>query len=45
MLNKHDYTEMHTIEWDILNSDCRDCYLNDLECNRPYGECRCGGEK
>lgn len=42
MLDKHEYAEMHTIEWDILNSDCRDCYLNNLECNRPYGECRKG---
>ena len=41
MYNKHEYAELHTIEWDILNSACRECYLNDLECNRYQGECRC----
>lgn len=26
-----DYNELHSIEWDILNSPCKDCYLQDLE--------------
>ena len=39
-MNKREYVELHTIEWDILHSACRDCYLNDLECNRYRGKCR-----
>ena len=40
MLNRDEYADLHTIEWDLLHSGCRDCYLNNLDCNRPYGECR-----
>lgn len=41
MLNKHEYAELHTIEYDILNSACRDCYLNNLKCTYYTSEgCR-----
>lgn len=35
-----DYNELHTLEWDLLNSPCRDCYLNDFECLNYLNKCR-----
>ena len=28
------------MEFDILNSECRDCYLENLECTYYYDDCR-----
>ena len=27
-------------EFDVVHSECRDCYINDLECQRYEGKCR-----
>lgn len=41
-MNKREYVEYHTLEYDILHSNCRECYLNDLECLHYIGDCRNG---
>ncbi len=40
---RDEYNEMHTLEWDIENSDCGSCqYVND--CRYYYGACPNGGD-
>ena len=34
------YIEAHSLEFDLENSDCKDCYSKHLECLYYYGECR-----
>ena len=34
------YIEAHSLEFDLENSDCKDCYNKHLECSYYYGECR-----
>ena len=35
------YVELHSIEFDIINSDCRDCeYRKKDDCQYYYGKCR-----
>ena len=34
------YVENHGLEFDVLYSDCRDCYLNNLECLHYTTGCR-----
>ena len=39
--NKKDaYIELHGLEFDLENSDCKDCYKKHLECLYYYGKCR-----
>lgn len=40
MIDKQSYVELHTLEWDILNSACKDCYINNLECLYYSEGCR-----
>lgn len=35
-----DYIDYHSLEFDILHSKCRDCYLNNLECTYYNEDCR-----
>lgn len=39
-MNKREYVEYHTLEYDILHSNCRECYLNNLECGYYQNKCR-----
>lgn len=39
-MNKNTFSELHSLEFDILNSECRDCYLNHLECTYYKEGCR-----
>ena len=34
------YIEAHGLEFDLENSDCKDCYSKHLECLYYYGKCR-----
>ena len=34
------YIELHGLEFDLENSDCKDCYKKHLECLYYYGKCR-----
>ena len=34
------YIEAHSLEFDLENSDCKDCYKKHLECLYYSGECR-----
>ena len=39
--NRRDaYIEAHSLEFDLENSDCKDCYKKHLECSYYSGECR-----
>ena len=39
--NRRDaYIEAHSLEFDLENSDCRECYQKHLECLYYSGECR-----
>lgn len=40
MIGSERYIENHTLEFDIENSDCNECYQKHLECQYYYGECR-----
>lgn len=41
MMNyREKYIENHLLEFDSLHSDCRECYINGLECSYYYAECR-----
>ena len=34
------YIEAHSLEFDLENSDCKDCYSKNLECLYYRGKCR-----
>ena len=40
MMSKRRYVELHTLEWDLVNSVCRECFVNGWECMYYRGECR-----
>lgn len=40
MSYREQYQDDHTIEFDILNSDCKNCYVNNLECLHYKNKCR-----
>ena len=41
MSKKRDaYIEAHSLEFDLENSDCKECYSKHLECSYYYRKCR-----
>lgn len=40
MIGSEKYVELHSLEFDIENSECSKCHREHLECNYYYGECR-----
>ena len=39
--NRRDaYIEAHSLEFDLENSDCKECYSKHLECLYYCGKCR-----
>ena len=40
MFRRDEYIEAHSLEFDLENSDCKDCYSKHLECLYYYGKCR-----
>ena len=34
------YIEAHSLEFDLENSECKECYSKQLECLYYYGKCR-----
>lgn len=41
MMSRQEYIDYHSLEFDIIHSDCRDCYLNNLSCSHNTEEgCR-----
>ena len=40
MIKTEDYAELHTLEWDIINSPCGDCvYRQQDNCQYYNGNC------